>query len=218
MSVVPRVLLVEDHAIIKQALSLALKRSGIEVEMAWELTPEAVLRLAESFRPDVVLLDFWLGDADSLPMIGPLRDLGAQVVILTGTTDRRVLGECIEAGALGVVSKGESLDRLALAIEDAVRGTAVMRPAEKEELVEAARAGRREDEEKLAPFAKLSTKERQVLGHLMAGRSAEEIARAEYVSLATVRSQIRAILQKLDVNSQLAAVAMAQKVGWEPGA
>lgn len=213
----PRVLLVEDHAIIKQALALALKRSGIEVEMAVDLTPAAVLELAGSFKPDVVLLDFWLGDTDSLPMIAPLRQLGAQVVILTGTTDRRVLGECIEAGALGVVSKGESLDRLAVVIEDAVRGTAVMRPAEKEQLVDAARAGRREDEERLAPFAKLSTKERQVLGHLMDGRTAEEIARAEYVSMATIRSQIRAILQKLDVNSQLAAVALAQKVGWERG-
>jgi DNA-binding NarL/FixJ family response regulator len=117
-----------------------------------------------------------------------------------------------------VVSKGESLDRLALAIEDAVRGSAVMRPAEREALVEAAQAARRDDEEKLAPFAKLSAKERQVLGHLMDGRSAEDIARVEYVSLATVRSQIRAILHKLDVNSQLAAVSLAQKVGWERGA
>lgn len=215
---VPRVLLVEDHAIIKQALALALKRSGMDVETATELEPDAVVKTAEAFRPDVVLLDFWLGDADSLPMIAPLRALGAEVVILTGTTDRRVLGECIEAGALGIVAKSESLDRLALAVEDAVRGTAVMRPAEKESLVEAARTARRDDEEKLAPFAKLSAKERQVLGHLMDGRSAEDIARVEYVSLATVRSQIRAILQKLDVNSQLAAVALALKVGWEPRA
>jgi two-component system nitrate/nitrite response regulator NarL len=215
---VPRVLLVEDHDIIKQALSLALQRSGIEVETAVELSVDAVLKTAESFRPDVVLLDFWLGDADSVPMIGPLRDLGAQVVILTGTTDRRVLGECIEAGAVGVVAKSESLDRLATAIEDAVGGSAVMRPAEKEALIEAARSGRRAEEEKLAPFAKLSAKERQVLDHLMEGRSAEDIARIEYVSLATVRSQIRAILQKLEVNSQIAAVALSQRVGWEPGA
>lgn len=213
----PRVLLVEDHAIIKQALALALKRSGMEVETALDLTPSAVLELARSFRPDVVLLDFWLGDSDSLPMIEPLRELGAQVVILTGTTDRRVLGECIEAGAVGVVAKSESLDRLATAIEDAVRGSAVMRPADKEALVEAAQVGRREEHEKLAPFAKLSAKEGQVLVHLMNGRSAEDIARLEYVSMATVRSQIRAVLQKLDVNSQLAAVALAQKVGWEPG-
>lgn len=211
----PRVLLVEDHAIIKQALALALKRSGIEVEAAVDLSPSAVLELARSFRPDVVLLDFWLGEGDSLPMIGPLRELGALVVILTGTTDRRVLGECIEAGALGVVAKSESLDRLATAIEDAVRGSAVMRPADKEDLVEAARAGRLEEHERLAPFAKLSAKERQVLAHLMEGRSAEDIARVEYVSMATVRSQIRAILQKLNVNSQLAAVALAQRVGWD---
>jgi two-component system, NarL family, nitrate/nitrite response regulator NarL len=213
----PRVLLVEDHAIIKQALALALRRTGMEVETAVDLQPEAVLKTAEAFRPNVVLLDFWLGDVDSLPMIGPLRELGAHVLVLTGTTDRRALGECIEAGALGIVAKSESLDRLAVAVQDAVEGTAVMRPAEIEALLDAARVARREDAEKLTPFRKLSAKERQVLAHLMDGRSAEEIARAEYVSLATVRSQIRAILQKLEVNSQLAAVALAQRVGWGPG-
>ncbi len=207
-------LLVEDHAIIKQALGLALQQKGMTVEAAADLDPDAVVKLAEDFRPDVVLLDFYLGEADSLPMIGPLRDLGAIVVVLTGTTDPRSLGACIEAGAVGIVSKGESLDRLAQAIADALAGTSVMRPADREALVEAARRAHADDEERLAPFASLTPRERQVLAHLMQGQSAEDVSRIEYVSLATVRSQIRGILQKLDVNSQLAAVTMAQQAGW----
>lgn len=213
----PRVLLVEDHAIIKQALALALQRVGMVVETAPDLAPDAVLALAAHFRPDIALLDLYLGEADSLPMIRPLRELGAGVVVLTGTTDPRALGECLEEGALGVIPKSESLDRLALAITDAVSGTAVMRPADRDALLNAARDGRAADEERQAPFARLSTKERQILGHLMWGRSAEDIARMEYVSLATVRSQIRSILQKLGVNSQLAAVALAQRFGWDAG-
>jgi DNA-binding NarL/FixJ family response regulator len=212
----PRVLLVEDHAIIKQALSLALQRSGMTVELAPDLTTDGVLETAKEFGPDVVLLDFYLGECDSLPMIRPLRDLGALVVVLTGTTDPRVLGRCIEEGAVGIIPKADSLERLAQAIGDAVNGTSVMRPAEREALLEAAAQGRRDEEERQAPFAKLSAKERQVLAHLMDGESAEEIARLEFVSLATVRSQIRSILQKLEVNSQLAAVTLAQKLGWEP--
>jgi two-component system nitrate/nitrite response regulator NarL len=212
-----RILLVEDHAIIKQALSLALQQKGMAVETAVDLTPEAVLALADGFRPDVVLLDFWLGEADSLPMIPPLRELGAEVIVLTGTTDPRSLGDCISAGALGIVSKSESLDRLAQAIVDAMTGTSVMRPAEREALVEAAAKAREEEEQQLAPFAALTGRERLVLGHLMNGYAAEDISRAEYVSLATVRSQIRGIFQKLEVNSQLAAVTLAQQAGWSPG-
>lgn len=211
-----RVLIVEDHAIIKQALSLALRREGMEVEVAPDLTPEAVVETAAALKPDVVLLDYYLGEVDSLPMIRPLRDLGARVIVLTGTTDERALGECLEHGAEGVVSKSESLDRLAEAIGDAIRGSSVMRPVDREALVEAARRGRAEEEARHAPFGRLSGKERQVLAHLMAGLTAEEIARAEFVSLATVRSQIRAVLLKLDVNSQLAAVALAQRLGWQP--
>ena len=211
-----RILLVEDHAIIKQALSLALRQKGMTVETAVDLTPEAVLALAGEFRPEVVLLDFWLGETDSLPMIPPLRELGTEVIVLTGTTDQRALGDCIAAGALGIVSKSESLDRLAQAIVDAVTGTSVMRPAEREALVEAAAMSREEEEQRLAPFAALTARERLVLGHLMNGYAAEDISRAEYVSLATVRSQIRGILQKLKVSSQLAAVTLAQQAGWAP--
>lgn len=211
------ILLVEDHAIIKQALSLALQQKGMRVMTAVDLTPDAVLALAEKVRPDVVLLDFWLGEADSLPMIPPLRELGAEVIVLTGTTDPRSLGDCISAGALGIVSKSESLERLAQAIVDAMSGTSVMRPAEREALVEAAARARQEDEQRLAPFAGLTARERLVLGHLMNGQAAEDISRLEYVSLATVRSQIRGVLQKLGVNSQLAAVTLAQQAGWEPG-
>jgi two-component system nitrate/nitrite response regulator NarL len=209
-----RVLLVEDHAIIKQALALALEQAGLTVESAVSVEPEAVLKQAEAFRPEVVLLDFYLGEADSLPMIGPLQALGARVVVLTGTTDPRSLGACLEAGALGVVSKAESLDRVARAIADAVDGSAVMRPAERDALLDAARQARADEEERLAPFASLTARERQVLAHLMQGHSAEDISRIEYVSLATVRSQIRGILQKLDVSSQLAAVTLAQQAGW----
>ncbi|HEX2039729.1 MAG TPA: response regulator transcription factor [Acidimicrobiales bacterium] len=210
----PRVLLVEDHAIIKQALALALEQAGLTVESTASVEPEAVLKQAEAFRPAVVLLDFYLGEADSLPMIGPLQALGAQVVVLTGTTDPRSLGACLEEGAVGVVSKAESLDRVARAIADAVDGSAVMRPAERDALLDAARRARADERERLAPFASLTARERQVLAHLMQGHSAEDVSRIEFVSLATVRSQIRGILQKLDVNSQLAAVTLAQQAGW----
>ncbi len=72
----------------------------------------------------------------------------------------------------------------------------------------------RPSEFRLQAFAVLTDREKVVLAELIEGHCAEEIANAAYVSISTVRSQIKAILQKLGVNSQLAAVAQARRAGW----
>ena len=69
----------------------------------------------------------------------------------------------------------------------------------------------------LSPFERLTTRESPVLSALIDGLSGEEIAEAHFVALTTVRSQIRSLLQKLGVRSQLAAVAHANRAGWKPG-
>lgn len=78
------------------------------------------------------------------------------------------------------------------------------------------RRERAEREHRLAPFESLTDREREVLGELMRGRQVEEISHDLFVSEATVRTHVRAILQKLAVRSQLAAVARAREVGWQP--
>ena len=78
-----------------------------------------------------------------------------------------------------------------------------------------ARAARSKD---LAPFKTLTPRERAVLAALAQGQRAETIAAAAFLSEATVRSQIRGVLAKLGVNSQLEAVALAWTVGWFPTA
>ena len=70
----------------------------------------------------------------------------------------------------------------------------------------------------MAPFQQLSQRERDVLDALVDGRSANTIAAMSFVSITTVRSQIRSVLQKLDVNSQLEAVAAATRCGWSADA
>ena len=67
----------------------------------------------------------------------------------------------------------------------------------------------------LSPLEQLSQREQNVLGALAEGLSGEEIATSQFVAKSTVRSQIRSILQKLDVQSSLAAVAMANRAGWK---
>ena len=76
------------------------------------------------------------------------------------------------------------------------------------------RRRREEAECRLAPFEQLTGREQEVLAYLIEGVPADAIAQECVVSVATVRTQIRSVLQKLDVNSQLAAVAMARRAGW----
>src|SRR5581483_11733725 len=105
-------------------------------------------------------------------------------------------------------SKTESFDAVLDKVQRALNGSPVNPVADREELLGELRRHREADRERLAPFASLSPREREVMGMILDGKSAETIAEESFVSVTTVRSQIRAILQKLGVNSQLAAVAL----------
>jgi DNA-binding CsgD family transcriptional regulator len=101
---------------------------------------------------------------------------------------------------------------------DAAEGRPVISERRRVDLLEAAGDARRLEKDRFAPFRTLTKREAIILGHLVGAKSAEEIAASEFVSLATVRSQIQAVLRKLGVNSQLAAVALANERGWTPDA
>jgi DNA-binding NarL/FixJ family response regulator len=211
-----RVLLVDDHPIVVDTLAMSLRMEGLDVTVAPELGHAAIMGLAAEAKPDLVLLDLDLSGVESIPLIKPLTKAGARVVMITGEREPALLGRCLEAGAVGIVSKNVPFKKLQEAVLDAAGGGAAMAEAERLRLVDAAAAARREDRSRLAPFASLTPREKAVLGHLSEGRSADEIAEAEFVSLATVRSQIQSTLRKLQVNSQLAAVALVKERGWAP--
>ncbi|MFA9445206.1 LuxR C-terminal-related transcriptional regulator [Egicoccus sp. AB-alg6-2] len=211
-----RVLVVDDHGLLAQSLGFALRDRGLEVEVCGELTADAILAAATDPPVDVALLDLDVGGdlGTSVPLIPELTDRGARVLMLTGVTDRLRLAECVEAGAIGVMSKAQPFDQLVEAVERAVERGEVFAPGEREQYLADLRRLRSEQQARMAPFEQLTPRERHVLQSLMDGASAEQIATSAVVSLATVRSQIRSVLQKLGLNSQLSAVAMARKVGW----
>ena len=213
-----RLLLVEDHQLLAGTLAMALGAQGLDVQTAAGPSPEEVVEQARALAPVLVLLDLDLGPplGNGLELIEPLIGAGATVVVVTGVTDRALLGRCLQAGAGGVISKATEFERLVEAVRGAAEGRPILGDDERQALLDEARTRRRADDERLAPFRALSPREQAVLAGLLAGDSAEAIAHRSYVSLATVRSQIRAILLKLGVNSQLAAVALAREAGWEP--
>jgi DNA-binding NarL/FixJ family response regulator len=208
--------IVEDHELLATSLALALRQQGMTVETVAGPTAEAVVDTIRRLAPVLVLLDLDLGPplGSGLDLIRPLIDVGGRVVMMTGVVERARLGACIEAGAAGIVSKTAGFAELVDAIGRAVAGEDLLTSHQRQILLGELRAGRRADESRLAPFHELSPREQAVLISLVAGESAETIARLSYVSLATVRSQIRSILNKLGVKSQLAAVALARQADW----
>jgi DNA-binding NarL/FixJ family response regulator len=209
------VLLVEDHELVRDALGIALQLAGLHVVVATDLTTEGVVDLARQVRPAVVLLDYFLdGGVDSLPMIGPLAQLGGRVLVLTGADDPEVWGACLLAGAAGVLDKSGGLDALIDRVRAVQHGEPAMAEGDRERLIAEARVAQSRQTELLQPFGRLTPKEAAMLRQLVAGRTPEDIARDEYISLTTVRNHLGAVLDKLGVNSLLAAVSLARQSDW----
>jgi two-component system, NarL family, nitrate/nitrite response regulator NarL len=214
---VTKVLIVEDHELLSQSLRFALQADGLDVTEVTARDQEGILKAAADAEPDVVLLDLDIGGplGTSVSLIAPLQESGAHVVMLTGINDRVRLAECIEAGAIGIVSKSEPFERLLVAVKEAVELGTLISPAQRDDLMAELRRQRAEERKRRAAFERLTPRESAVLQALMDGKSADQIAHENFVSVATIRSQIRSILMKLGVNSQLGAVALARKSGWQ---
>lgn len=216
-----RVVVLDDHALFAESLELAL---GVEQYTAIRPDPpkagtstRAAVQSVLKHRPDVVLLDLHLGDfGDSDALIRPLAEAGANVVIVSSTLDAARLGGCIQRGARAIVSKDRRLNEILAVVRRLRTGLPVLTAEDRESLIAAWRRDRQESEVAMTRLALLSNREREVLAHLMAGRSVREIAERKVVSEGTVRTQVKAVLAKLEVGSQLAAVGLAHRVGWRP--
>lgn len=213
-----RVLVVDDHALLADALCLELTDAGFVPHAVAGPSTTDVLDAAAAHRPQVVLLDLDLGEAvgSGRDLVADLTAQGAAVVVLTGSTDELAHAACLEAGAVGVVSKAEPFAHLCVCVAAAAEGQPLVPATRRAELLGRLREARAEERRRTEPFRRLTAREQAVLGGLMAGESAADIAAASYVSLATVRTQIRSILWKLGVRSQLEAVSLAHTAGWRP--
>ena len=218
-----RILVVEDHVLFAESLELVLSIEGYDVRRIAvpdsANAPGALLSSLVRLRPRIVLLDLDLGRfGDGVRLIAPLAKLGINVVVVTASTDRARWGEAIRCGARTVLSKGQPLSSILATVRRLNEGKPVMTYEERESLLRAWQKQRSELADTMSRLALLSARESQVLGRLMQGSTVHDIATTSVVSEATVRTQVKSILAKLEVSSQLAAVGLAHQVGWRPPA
>jgi DNA-binding NarL/FixJ family response regulator len=210
--------LVEDHALLAEAMVLSLSPEGFEVSCVRLSSLEdqsTLLSAVLRSNPQVVLLDLDLGSAgDGGQLIQPLTRAGCRVVVLTGWQDPARWGACVAAGALTVLSKSTPLQTIVEVIQRVDQGLPVMSRARRDQLIGLWREARTDDDARRTRLDRLTPREAQVLGELLHGKRVREVAQDAFVSEATVRTHVKSILAKLGVSSQLAAVALARDAGW----
>ncbi|MEV7431789.1 MULTISPECIES: response regulator transcription factor [unclassified Nocardioides] len=216
-----RVALVEDHTLFADSLDMVLTVEGYDVRRV--PIPDdggsmaSILSTVLGTRPRVVLLDLDLGRlGDAARLIGPLARAGVNVVVVTASPDRGRWGECLRLGARKVISKSRPLTEILATVRRLVQGLPVTDVAEREELLRLWHDQRSEKQQARERLDRLTQREREVLALLVQGKAVREIASEKFVSEATVRTQVKSILAKLEVSSQLAAVGLAHHVGWVP--
>jgi len=221
----PRLVIVEEHTAVADVLDAGLwgryrVRSVIATE---QRSVAATVAAARAARPDIAIVAVRPGPfIDSELVLRGLRAAGVPAIALStvGVEDDPVLwGRCLLAGALGLLPKTADLADLTRMLDRVLVDQPTMCPALATRLREAATRAATDDECWTARnrLGCLSGRERAVIAKLMSGRCPAEIAREDFVAEATVRSQIKSILAKLQVNSQLGAVAVARLAGWSAG-
>jgi two-component system nitrate/nitrite response regulator NarL len=218
-----RVLIIDDHVLFSESLELALSLEGYDVrrlDLPTDGGSMATLRsLTLRANPRTVLLDLDLGRfGDGMNLIAPLARAHINVVVLTASEDIGRWGGCMRLGARKIVPKSGALQQALSTVRRLHQGLPVTSSDELEMLLSAWAEQRREHDELRRRLDMLTPRERQILGALIEGRTVRAISEQSVVSEATVRTQVKSILSKLEVSSQLAAVGMANHVGWKQGA
>jgi NarL family two-component system response regulator LiaR len=206
-----RVLIADDHAVVRQGLRTFLElQEGIEV-VGEAADGEEALDAVQRLEPDVVLMDLAMPRLDGIGAIERLRERASdvpRVIVLTSFGDERVL-PAIRAGAAGYLLKDVGPPELVDAIRSVHAGESLLDPALTATLMEQlARGGPRHDAAR-----SLTDREREVLGLIARGLSNKRIARELGVAEKTVKAHVSNLLGKLDLSDRTQAALYAVKEG-----
>ena len=201
-----RILIVDDHAVVRQGLKMFLSLDS-ELEIVGEAVDgRQAVALARQLQPDVVLMDLLMPVMDGVTAIGILRREvpEAEVVALTSVLEDNAVIGAIRAGAIGYLLKDTEADELIRAIKAAANGQVQLSPKA---------AARLMREVRTPESAELTEREAEVLRLLARGLSNKEIAQALVIGEKTVKTHVSNILSKLNVSSRTQAALYAARIG-----
>jgi two-component system, NarL family, response regulator LiaR len=202
-----KVLLVDDHAVVRQGLRMFLSLDK-ELEIVGEASNgKEALALARQVQPDVVLMDLLMPGMDGIAATAVIRrelpDI--EVIALTSVLEDRLVVDAIRAGAIGYLLKDTNADELCQAIKAAAAGQVQLSP-------QAAARLMREVRIPDSPEA-LTARETEVLRLVARGQANKEIATTLSISEKTVKTHVSNILDKLSVASRTQAALYAVRIG-----
>jgi len=203
-----RVLVADDHAILRGGLAAFLRAmEGMQL-VGEAANGEEALRLARELQPDVVLMDIKMPVMDGVEATRAIRACcpRTQVVVLTSFVEDELVPRALEAGAIGYLLKNVSHQELAAAIRQAARGQSVLSPEATQALVEAT-------VRKSPLIEALTPREMQVLALMAEGLTNLQIGQQLGITESTIKSHVSTIIAKLGVASRTEAVALALRHG-----
>lgn len=208
-----KVLIVDDHAVVREGLRTYLQLEDHVTVVGEAANGREALALAERLRPDVVLMDLQMPEMDGVAATRAIKERlpAAHVVVLTSFTDDQHVLPAIRAGATGYLLKDASAEELLQAIEAAARGQARLHPMVARKLMEQVTtpSGPRAVDQ-------LTPRELEVLRLIARGLSNKEIARELVTSERTVKGHVSNILAKLGLADRTQAALYAVREGLAP--
>ncbi len=207
----PRVMIVDDHQLFAEAIRAALTQAGLEV-VGVASSGRAATGLAESTRPELVLMDLGLPDADGLRLGQDLmlKQPELKVLVVSALRDPNAVKKALRLGFNGYVTKDTPITQFVDAVRSALSGSVVV-PRSLAPEAGGARSVEARSADLLAK--QLTARERKVLALLAEGARSEDIAAKLSISTNTVRTHVQNVLTKLQVRSRLEAVAFAVRHG-----
>ena len=213
-----RVLIVDDRPIFRAGAKGMLSEYGHIVVVGEAVNGVEAVKMARALGPDVILMDISMPEMDGVAATRAIMEERHEVAILglTASDHEDDVSSMLEAGACGYILKDSGPDDLARAIEDAHAGRFPLdRSVARKMITRLATARPRPSVQTLEPLA---PREKEVLSHVLQGKPNKAIAAAMSVSESTVKTHLREIFRKLEVDSRAAAAARAAQMDLDLGA
>ena len=203
-----RILLADDHVMVRQGLRVLLEQAGMIV-IGEASDGQEALRLAHEHTPDVAVLDIAMPSLNGLETARRLRETLPQtkVVLLTMHTEEPYVLEALQAGAVGYVLKTQAAGDIVQAIRDALQGAIYLSSRVAHTVVQAYLT------RSSLPPDPLTSREREIVQRIAEGQTTKEIASALGLSVKTVESHRSSLMRKLDIHETATLVRYAIRRG-----